>query len=99
MAKCANHACRYEIATSDKATWEGAEKQVRSAAVNGTSGKAATVTVPKPTRVEEETVKEKGKKGKDGSEKKRKVSAMEDARKELEKVENSQGGKKKKKSR
>ncbi|PSK60779.1 RNA cytidine acetyltransferase [Elsinoe australis] len=90
---------RYEIATSDKATWEGAEKQVRSAAVNGTSGKAATVAVPKPTRVEEETVKEKGKKGKEGSEKKRKVSAIEDARKELEKVENSQGGKRKKKSR
>ncbi|PNS20274.1 RNA cytidine acetyltransferase [Sphaceloma murrayae] len=90
---------RYEIATSDKATWEDAEKQILSAASKAAPGKGTTVSVPKKVAAEEEVVKEKGKKSKDGSEKKRKVSAIEDARRELEKAENSKGGSKKKKHR
>lgn len=91
---------RYEISNPDDVTWQSAEKQVKSAVTNGAPGKATTVSVPKLAKTEEDDgVREKRKKGKEGKEgeKKRKVSALEDARRELDKVENSESGKKKKK--
>ncbi|KAF2221968.1 putative nucleolar ATPase Kre33 [Elsinoe ampelina] len=87
----------YAIETDD-AAWEDAEKQIQSSAAIG-EGRVATVAIPKKAKVEREEMKEKsGKKGKDG-EKKRKVSAMEDARRELEKAEAGGGKKKKSKQR
>lgn len=90
---------RYSIATADAPAWAEAEKQI------GKSGKSTTVAVAKPKSASNDTEegatgrKGKGKGGKEDGEKKRKASAMEEARRELEKVEASHGKSKKKKQR
>ncbi|KAF2151262.1 nucleolar ATPase Kre33 [Myriangium duriaei CBS 260.36] len=96
---------RYEI-NAEAPAWEQAEKQIAKGGAG--TGRSTTVAVAAPPKAEakfdemedeeEERAGRKGKKGKDGGkDKKRKASALEDARRELESVEaKGKGGKKKK---
>jgi len=94
----------YDIANDDSSNWEDAEKQIRT--VTGSTsmvGRNTNVSVPKKRENESSHVDDEGeiqhkkKSEGHGSDKKRKSNAMEDARRELEKVQSSKGGGKKRK--